>query len=274
MLTSLNLSKSANEPANELDQQHEAELEQEKQTLIGRTAELARIDAADPPITAALTAAENEVRRAHDPLNDVDQPGKDAAMARMRKARQAKQKADADRAAFGHTRESLAEDANALGRKSALLEQRRIRAAIEALQPRKIKAGLEFEAIEAEERALHARANIDWPADDGDIVKGAGLPVLLLPAGTFTKAAPLPGHRLKSIFESYLVLAVACYPHLAQLLPPDRAAAIREELEGIYARGTINFAGRAPWHFSETFGARGIKLATGEVRRQVAGVGV
>lgn len=272
-MTILNLNKPAEPNALDPCAAAEAELEQEKQTLTNDSAERRRREASKAQATAARERAHTALSRIiGDPMTFATTPADELESAKRALIGAAEVEASAAAALAAHVAQTgdLEERGKALGRKSALLAQARARADYEALQTRKVKAGLEFEAIEAEERAWLARAYGDWPEANGELQQGAGLPVLLFPAGIFMKTAPLAGHRLKSIFESdYLTLAVACYPHLAELLPADRAEAIRAEINAIYERGTWSFPGKAPWHFSETFGATGVKLANGNIRREL-----
>jgi hypothetical protein len=253
---------------NELDQRA-TELARQRKELAAHGEELDRIEAASRAAKAEQDAAEAEVRRVHDPLADMPLEVKDVAMRRMRDARRASQKAEADRAAFPHTRESLDKCSKQSLAEEQFLDQARDQAQHKAITERKLKAALDLESAELEEYGLLQRAYARWPEDNGAILKGAALPILTFP-GTFVPSAATAGHTAKSVFaDDFLPMVGRCYPDLLDLLPADRAAVVRDKIQADETRGVFTFAGKSPWHIAEMHGARGPQLARGAIRRGI-----
>ncbi|SRR5579875_471387 len=83
----------------------------QRERLAADQSELDRLDGLDAATAAELSAAEAELRRQGDPIVEMDAPpdAKVNAQRRVRSAREARKKYETDRAAFGHSRESVAD---------------------------------------------------------------------------------------------------------------------------------------------------------------------
>ncbi|MGD0669408.1 MAG: hypothetical protein ABSB23_17755 [Bryobacteraceae bacterium] len=248
-----------------------AEYEAEGQAIAAQSAELRQFDADDTAAAAEVTAAEKEVRRTDDRLNDCSAAEQDSAMRRWRQACQNKVSLDARRAKFPHTEASIAARIPVHARQGKLLTAAQKRVQQRELVRRRIIAGLEYEAAELAARDLEREAFAMWPEDDGELPKAGGLALTTMSPGTFYAAASAPGYTPKSVFEDdFLKIVSLAYPDLLELLPPERATAIRDKVKADYARGSMTFAGRPNWvitliHPSQT----GLQLARGLARREL-----
>lgn len=232
--------------------QRGAELAARGKALESDGAELTRLELAQRAATNALAAVEAEKIRHADPL-DIDTPAatKEATEKRLRAAREALAKAQADRADLPHSAESLAERARVLRLDEEHYAQQQVFARAEDLWRRIWAALSEAQQLSDSYDALLTDAMRRWPEDEstanGEVIaKFAGLRPIM-PNGLFSDA-PIDIGR-KSVVRDHIRSLLACtFPAAlpADLLPEalERAKGIRWLADS--AKWYVPFPG-APW---------------------------
>ncbi|HXB74011.1 MAG TPA: hypothetical protein VNY05_37580 [Candidatus Acidoferrales bacterium] len=253
-----------------------ADLAQQHQALGADHQERQRLTAAVAATTAALESARATLAgMINDPLgaattSDAEvQAAKRALVAAIKAGTASAEALSAHEALTGSLDARLAE----LSIRQNLMEQARAQAAHKDIVARKLKAGLELEALELEEHLLLKATYQRWPTDDGVIRAGAGIPVLTFAPGTFIPYSIFSGHVARCAFrDDFVKLALISYPDLASLLPADQQTAMQEKIDADYTRGTIHMATPGGWRIVEHHGLRGAALAAGNIRRDARGI--
>ncbi len=232
--------------------QRGAELAARRKALESDGGELPRLELAQRAAANELAAVEAERIGHVAPLNvDTPEAAKDAAVKRLRAAREAVAKAQDDRAAFAHTTESLVERARVLRLDEEHYAHLQIIARAEDIWRRIWAALSEAQQLSDSYDALLTDAMKRWPEDEstanGEIIaKFAGLRPIM-PNGLFSDA-PIDIGR-KSVVRDHIRSLLACTFPAA--LPADLLPEALERAKGIRwladcAKWYVPFPG-APW---------------------------
>ena len=265
-MTTLSLSDKTPQPANENDQWAAplAALAGKAEAIVAKRAERERLKGAAQAATAAQERADtafgtiinHPMTAAKTPAAEV-QAAKDALLLAVQVQKQALEALATHEA----TNSDLEVQALEIHKQIQALQLARKAARYEASVARAVRAGLELESAESEQRRCFLDLSETCPDDARPIP-------CMFPLGIFAATdVNLGPDAPKSIFRSGVLASVAvAFPEtLAELLPAEEAAAIFAAIEKDRERGVLHFPGRSI-HWILAGGAHSGGLSASELR--------